>query len=215
MTPCCAALKVKQPKGGTRRHQGTFYGFLAGVWGDVPLGPEKLEARQYAMFFDLGACNFYKGKGAVAGTPSYSHGFAAHASNCGGSTPGYPYSMTAACDSRALTEDDWHCVANVYDGTAINAYVNDSIIYNPAGGNRTTPPLEQSVNPYAHTFSWSIRDPPLPLCSCSVRSRGLGWVIRLLFRPPLPHCIHAVPCDPRRPPPPPACFANEINARMR
>ena len=31
--------------------------------------------------------------------------------------------MTAACDSRQLSEDDWHCVANVYDGTAINAYV--------------------------------------------------------------------------------------------
>ena len=162
---------VKRPKGHPKSpHQGnsTFYGFLAGVWGDVPLGPEQLEARQYAMFFDLGACNYYKGtcirvtcthhtilpsrhaidtsssltstctartarvcnvvqqqqgKGAVAGTPGYNHGFAAHTSNCGGATPGYPYAMTAACDSRQLSEDDWHCVANVYDGTAINAYV--------------------------------------------------------------------------------------------
>jgi hypothetical protein len=50
-------------------HSDGFYGFLAGVWGDFPLGPEKLEARQYALFFDLGACNFFEGKGAVKGTP--------------------------------------------------------------------------------------------------------------------------------------------------
>ncbi len=92
------------------------HGFLAGVWGD-----DASETRQYAMYFDLGACY---------SAPAYSHGFAAHVSNCGGPTPGHEYCVTAACDARALAPEAWHCVAHVYDGAAIHAFVNASEVPN-------------------------------------------------------------------------------------
>jgi len=75
---------VKRDKKQDGRLRNNSYGFLAGVWGDSPT----LKARQYAMYFDLGACNMEAGHGTRAGTPVYNHGLAAHVSNCGGATPG-------------------------------------------------------------------------------------------------------------------------------
>ena len=55
-----------------------------------------------------------------------------------GPTPGHPYCVTAACDPRSLSASDWHCVANVYDGKQIKAYVNGTLAAN------------SNVNPYAY-----------------------------------------------------------------
>jgi hypothetical protein len=107
-------------------NRSSFYGFVAGVWGDT-----SMEARQYALYFDLGACN--------GDAPTYAHGAAAHISNVGGPTPGHKWSVTAACDPRPLPPDMWHCVANVYDGETIRVYVNATLSDN---GN---------VNPYPLT----------------------------------------------------------------
>lgn len=140
---------VKRPAGVYRRDNqwlNNSYGFLAGVWGDTTA----LEARQYAIYFDLGACRAEAGHGTVKGTPVYHQGLAAHVSNCGGATPGYQYSMTAACDPRPLQAEDWHCVANVFDGRAINAYVNGTLVTNPAGGSLGKVPLPPTVNPYPY-----------------------------------------------------------------
>lgn len=60
----------------------------------------------------------------------------------------YQYSMTAACDPRPLEPDEWHCVGHVYDGAAIYAYVNGTLVGNPAGGSLQGVPLPPSVNPY-------------------------------------------------------------------
>jgi hypothetical protein len=106
-----------------RNNRSSFYGFVAGVWGDTAM-----EARQYALYFDLGACD--------SDAPSYAHGAAAHISNVGGPTPGHKWSVTAACDPRPLPADMWHCVANVYDGETIRVYVNATLAQNGA------------VNPY-------------------------------------------------------------------
>ena len=98
-------------------NRSSFYGFIAGVWGDT-----QLEARQYALYMDLGACN--------GDAPVYNHGAAAHISDVGGPTAGSKWSMTAACDPRTLLPDSWHCVANVYDGKVIRAYVNATFVNN-------------------------------------------------------------------------------------
>ena len=58
--------------------------------------------------------------------------------------------MTAACDPRPLGENSWHCVAHVYDGAAIHAYVNGTLENNPAGGSLDHVPLPPSVNPYPY-----------------------------------------------------------------
>lgn len=96
-------------------------GFLAGVWGDTGI-----EARQYAMYFDLGMC---------FSAPTYLNGFAAHVSPTGGPTPGHEYCVTGACDPRSLSASDWHCVTHTYDGLNIRAYVNATLAsngdYNP------------------------------------------------------------------------------------
>lgn len=97
------------PAGGLRE------GMVAGVW------DEHNAARQYALFTDLGACSdarVWKG------------GLAAHVSNCGGATPNHTYCVTRACDPRALPTGAWHCLANVYNGTHIVAYVNGSLVEN-------------------------------------------------------------------------------------
>ena len=136
---------VKRPATDRRRnfsysvpHPSSFRGFLAGVWGDADgdKGARRppQNARQYAMYFDLGACNGEAGHGGV----TYHHGFAAHISATGGATPGHPYCVTAACDPRPLPPSDWHCVANAYDGRTIRAYVNGSLVRNGA------------VNPYPY-----------------------------------------------------------------
>ena len=91
-------------------------GFLAGVWGDTAI-----EARQYAMYFDLGMCY---------SAPIYNEGFAAHVSPTGGPTPGHQFCVTGACDPRSLGANDWHCVTHTYDGANIRAYVNATLSQN-------------------------------------------------------------------------------------
>lgn len=91
-------------------------GMIAGVWN------EYLKGRQYAIFTDLGACH--------SNCPVYNSGLAAHISNCGGPTPGNRYCITRACDPRPLPADVWHCLANVYNGTHIIAYVNGTLALN-------------------------------------------------------------------------------------
>lgn len=93
-------------------------GFLAGVWGDTAI-----EARQYAMYFNLGMCY---------SSPVYHEGFAAHVSPTGGPTPGHEYCVTGACDPRSLAGGDWHCVTHTYDGALIRAYVNATLATNGA-----------------------------------------------------------------------------------
>lgn len=125
------------------------YGFVAGVWGDTP----PLLSRQYALYLDLGACKM--------DAPSYSHGAAAHVSNCGGATPGHPFCVTAACDPRSLEVSDWHCLANVYDGANITSLVNGTLVRNgktnpfpypggvfdPEANNRTGADFDVGVSP--------------------------------------------------------------------
>ena len=101
---------------------------------DGDKGPKAQNARQYALYFDLGACNGEAGQGGIR----YARGLAAHISNSGGPTPGHPYCVTAACDPRSLSASDWHCVANIYDGKQIKAYVNGTLAAN------------SNVNPYAY-----------------------------------------------------------------
>lgn len=93
-------------------------GFLAGVWGDTAI-----EARQYAMYFNLGMCY---------SAPVYHEGFAAHVSPTGGPTPGHEYCVTGACDPRSLSSAAWHCVTHTYDGSNIRAYVNATLAGNGA-----------------------------------------------------------------------------------
>jgi hypothetical protein len=95
-----------------KRSGPTFEGMVAGVW------DEYAAARQYAIFTDLGACST---------APVYAHGLAAHISNCGGPTPGQRYCVTRACDPEALPVGAWHCLANVYDGANITAYLNGTL----------------------------------------------------------------------------------------
>lgn len=143
-----------------RRPSGNYsYGFLAGVWGDgAGASTHPQRTRQYAIYFDLGACNGEAGRGKPP-EPVYHRGLAAHISNCGGPTPGHPYCVTAACDPRPIPMDAWHCVANVYDGKTISAFVNGSLaqngklnpypypggIYSPEAANRTAHAAEFGV----------------------------------------------------------------------
>ena len=138
---------------------------MAGVWGDRDGGkPDHQGTRQYAIYFDLGACDSEAGKGKPPG-PVYHHGLAAHISSRGGPTPGHEFCFAAACDPQPLPSEDWHCVSNVYDGTHINAYVNGSLakngrlnpfpctagsgcehgIYSPEAANRTAEGAEFGV----------------------------------------------------------------------
>lgn len=82
---------------------------VAGVWN------EHAAARQYALFTDLGACST---------APVYQGGLASHISDTGGPTPGNRYCITRACDPGTLPPNAWHCLAGVYDGQNIWAYVN-------------------------------------------------------------------------------------------
>jgi len=117
---------VKRPWLGVGSHNFSS-GCVAGVWGDTGL-----LARQYALYFNLGAC---------FESEMYRHGVAAHISDSGGATPGRPYCYSAACDPRAMGAGSWHCVANVYDGVAIQAYLNASLVpnQNRTGGASTNP----------------------------------------------------------------------------
>ena len=97
--------------------------FIAGAWDEYGLVGGRTGARQYAIFLNLGACH---------SAPSFTNGAAAHISPVGGPTPGSLYSQTAACDPRTLAPDAWHCIANTYDGTAIRAWVNGTLVANGA-----------------------------------------------------------------------------------
>lgn len=90
-------------------------GLVAGVWN------EHEGARQYAIFTNLGACD---------NAPEYHKGLGAHISNCGTATPNHTYCVTRACDPRTLPQGDWHCLATVYNGSHIQAYVNGSLVDN-------------------------------------------------------------------------------------
>ena len=53
-----------------------------------------------------------------------------------------PARLTAACDPRPLALDAWHCIANVYDGANVTAYVNASA---PRNGAANPFPLEGGI----------------------------------------------------------------------
>lgn len=90
----------------------TAEGMVAGVWN------EYAQARQYAIFTDLGACST---------APVYAGGLAAHISAVGGPTAGQKYCVTRACDPLPLPSNVWHCLANVYNGSHIIAYLNGTL----------------------------------------------------------------------------------------
>ena len=97
-------------------------GLGAGVWDEYGVEGGATGARAYAIFLNLGACH---------GGEPYAGGLAAHISPLGGPSPGSRYCTSAACDSRALAPSPaWHCLANTYDGSAIRAYVNGSLVAN-------------------------------------------------------------------------------------
>jgi hypothetical protein len=88
---------------------------VAGVWN------EHAAARQYALFTKLPACD---------SAPVYAGGVAGHASNVGGPTPGDRFCETRACDPRPLPRQDWQCLAMAYDGAAIYAFLNGTLLKN-------------------------------------------------------------------------------------
>jgi hypothetical protein len=105
-------------------HQFQPEGMVAGVWDEYGVEGGSTGARAYALFLNLGTC-------APSGGSAYNHGLAAHISPVGGPTPGNRYCTTAACDSRALLPSPaWHCLAGTYDGSAIRAYVNGTLVSN-------------------------------------------------------------------------------------
>lgn len=101
-------------------------GLVAGVWDEYGVEGGSTGARQYAIFTNLGKCQ------SSATNNSYRGGLAAHLSPVGGPTPGQRFCATAACDPRELAPAAWHCLANVYDGAAIFAYVNGTLVANGA-----------------------------------------------------------------------------------
>jgi len=84
-------------------------GFVGGVWNEARAW------RQFALFLNLPVC----GK-----TPN---GTVAHISGTGGPEAGRQYCNSAACGGRNLGDGKWHCVANVYNSTAILAYVDGEL----------------------------------------------------------------------------------------
>ena len=98
-------------------HRNNFSSYIAGMW------REDHPARQYAMFLnDMHGHN-------VAGCPAPS-GLVAHLSGTGGADPPPyhgKYCRSAACGSSTNADDRWSCVANIYDGTSIAAFVNGSL----------------------------------------------------------------------------------------
>jgi len=95
-------------------------GFVSGVWDEYGVEGGASGARQYAIFLNLGACSPSNGS-------SYRGGLASHISPVGGPTPGQKYCMTAACDPRPVPPNAWHCLATVYDGEYIRAFVNGTL----------------------------------------------------------------------------------------
>ena len=130
-------------------------GFIAGVW------DEDLRARQYALFTQLAACRK---------SPKYAGGLAAHISNCGGPTPGQRYCETAGCDPDQLPAKVWHCLANVYDGRTITAYLNGTLHKN--GDHNPFPYPGGAQRP---TFLVAEINEPFPLRGCSISRQN--WLI--------------------------------------
>ena len=97
--------------------------YIAGVWDEYGVVGGTTGARAYALFLNLAICQPYNGS-------LFAGGVVAHISPVGGPTPGNKYCTTAACDSRKLESDSWHCIANTYDGNEIRAYVNGTFITN-------------------------------------------------------------------------------------
>lgn len=99
-------------------------GLVAGVWDEFGVIGGKTGARAYAIFLNLAKCSPSNGS-------SYAGGLAAHISPVGGPTPGDKFCSTAACDPRSLSSaPSWHCLANVYNGETIRAYVNGTFVEN-------------------------------------------------------------------------------------
>jgi len=82
---------------------------VGGLW------EEDTASRQYAIFMD------HTAKCAA------NNGLVAHISAEGGPSPGQPYCESAACGATNLSVGVWHCLANVYNGTHIMAYVNGTL----------------------------------------------------------------------------------------
>jgi hypothetical protein len=97
--------------------------YIAGVWDEYGKVGGTTGARAYALFLNLAICQPHNGS-------LFAGGVVAHISPVGGPTPGNKYCTTAACDSRKLDNDSWHCIANTYDGNEIRAYVNGTFITN-------------------------------------------------------------------------------------
>lgn len=71
--------------------------------------------RQYGVFFNH-----------IGGCPTNA-GLVSHISATGIPENNRTYCQSAACGVTSLVNDMWHCVANVYNGTHILAYVNGSL----------------------------------------------------------------------------------------
>ena len=98
---------------------------VGGLW------EEDTASRQYAIFMDHTAhC-------------AADNGLVAHISAEGGPSPGQPYCESAACGASNLSVGVWHCLANVYNGTHILAYVNGSL-------DSTDNPSQSDRNPFAY-----------------------------------------------------------------
>jgi hypothetical protein len=92
-------------------------GMIAGAWSEWACG------RQFALFTNLSVCY-------ALAPHAYGGGLAAHISNVGGPTPNHTFCYTAACAPTPLPDDTWVCLANVYNGTHIAAYVNGTLAPN-------------------------------------------------------------------------------------
>ena len=83
--------------------------FVGGVW------EEDTAMRQYAIFMNH-----------IARCPA-KDGVVAHISGEGGPSPNQTYCESRACGATSLPVNEWHCIANVYDGEHIYAYVNGTL----------------------------------------------------------------------------------------
>ena len=90
--------------------------FVGGVW------EEDNAARQYALFLD-----------GTGGCPT-NDGIVAHISAEGGPSPGQRYCRSRACGATALPLRAWHCIANVYNGSDIMAFLNGTLDAAGSGG---------------------------------------------------------------------------------
>eukprot|EP00035_Acanthoeca_spectabilis_P010793 m.190660 g.190660 ORF g.190660 m.190660 type:complete len:365 (+) comp15130_c0_seq1:1692-2786(+) len=115
-------------------------GFVGGVW-------EESDAwRQFGLFLDHTA---------RCPTPN---GLVAHISGAGGPENGRPYCESAACGTTNLGDGAWHCVANVYDGHDIMAYV-DGVLDN-SGKNGTARNPFKYPNPPSFPIGGIFTPPP-------------------------------------------------------